>query len=115
MRRRPEKDKLIENFIKNAPGNVDAIQSTEAKTDIKDFHVYIQHAKWPLHNQKIEPSLAEGSSLRKPILVPLKEYEWNSIDRHTKALGIQKSEWIRYAIFKLMHEEQAYFAKQTNS
>ena len=108
MRKRLEKEQLIENFIKEAPH--DSIpQNVE-----KDLHTYIKHAKWPLSDSKAAPSLATGSNLRKPLLLPLKEYEWNSIDRHTKALGIQKSEWIRYAIFKLMYEEQEYFAKQKN-
>ena len=108
MRKRPDKEQLIENFIKKAP------QDANIQQDIKDLHTYIQHAKWPLCNNKITPSLAKGSNLRKPLLLPLKEYEWNSINRHVKALGVQKSEWIRYAIFKLMSEEQAHFVKQKN-
>jgi hypothetical protein len=41
----------------------------------------------------------------------LKEKEWNSIDRHVKALDRNKSEWIRHALLRLMQEEQIYCFK----
>lgn len=104
MRERPNKNKTEEAFINQGQAEV-----TDSR--VKDFRVYVKHSKWPIFKYNFNPSLAEGSILRKPITLPLKEYEWNSIDRHTKALGVQKSEWIRYAVFKLMSEEQAHFTK----
>lgn len=106
MRRKPIKSKE-DLFIENAQAH-DII----SQTSTEDIHQYVIREKWPISEEILTPSLSEGSNLRKPITLPLKEYEWNSIDRHTKTLGIQKSEWIRYAIFKLMQEEQAYFLQK---
>lgn len=78
----------------------------------EDLHSYVRPIDWPLSKEEISPSLAEGSeTLNKNMSIFLKEQEWNSIDRHTKALKLNKSTWIKYAIFKLMQEEQLYCFK----
>jgi hypothetical protein len=105
MRRRPNKDEE-QKFINQAKADF-----SETQTIKEDLHKYVRKSKWPISNEDISPSFAEGSSLRKPWTIPLKEYEWNSIDRHTKAIGVQKSEWIRHAMFRLMQEEQIFFLK----
>ena len=99
---------LDERFIDNAI-------SEKADTEIikEDLHKYVKLSKWPIL-EEASPSYAKGSHLNKNINLPLKEYEWNSIDRHTKMLGIAKTEWIRYAIAKLLQEEQIYFLKNHN-
>lgn len=102
MHRRPRKNSA-EDFINRAP---ELSQSQEA-------HTLLQHIKWPLLTYSA-PSMAEGSTLLKPISIALKEFEWNSIDKHTKILGVTKAEWIRSAIFKLMSEEQAYLTSKNN-
>ena len=77
-----------------------------------DLHSLVKPTKWPISNRNISPSMANGStSLRKTLTIQLKEAEWNSVDRHTKALNISKNEWVRYAILKLMQEEQLHFFK----
>jgi hypothetical protein len=101
MRKRPE-----EKFINEAVA--DAVDNQTIK---EDLHKYVKKTRWPINPEEISPSLASGSNLRRPINLPLKENEWNSIERHVKALGIGKTEWIRHAIFKLMQEEQIYFLK----
>ena len=103
MRKRPI-DR--QNFIDNASGDI-------AQTSIlkDDLHQYVKNTNWPLEKESLQPSLAEGSNLKKPMILPIKEFEWNSIERHTKALGVPKSEWIRYAIYKLMQEEQLFCFK----
>ena len=106
MRKRPSRNELESSFIDNAVTN-----KSDNETIKEDFHQYIKKSRWPVLEEDIAPSLAEGSKLRKPLTLALKEIEWNSIDRHTKTLGVAKLEWIRYAIFKLMQEEQIYFMK----
>jgi len=80
--------------------------------EIDDLHQYVRPIDWPLDKETISPSLADGSStLNKNMTIAVKENEWNSIDRHVKALKLNKSKWIRYALFKLMQEEQIYCFK----
>jgi hypothetical protein len=78
--------------------------------EVEDLHQYVRPVEWP--TDQVLPSLAEGSAtLNKNLSVYLKEKEWNSIDRHVKALGRNKSEWIRHALLKLMQEEQIHCFK----
>lgn len=72
---------------------------------------YTRRSRWPVDDKPIAPRMEKGGTFRKHINLPLKEYEWNSIDRHTKDLGVSKSDWIRYALFKQMEEEQIFFGK----
>lgn len=95
MRNRPRQD----HFIKAA--TVDRSEKILAPD-------YDMHVKWPILEDIGDPTMENGSTLRKPMTLPLKEYEWNTIDYHTKRLGVQKAEWIRYAIFRLLHAEQAF-------
>ncbi|MDR2781591.1 MAG: hypothetical protein LBB21_04035 [Holosporaceae bacterium] len=80
--------------------------------DVEDFHKYVRPFDWPISKDPVSPSLADGSAtLNKNLSVYLKEKEWNSIDRHVKALDRNKSEWIRYALLRLMQEEQIHCFK----
>lgn len=109
MRKRPSREQLIEQFIEAAPA-----EQLNRETSKEDIHNYVQPAPWPVIKEKVEPSWAKGDKvLRRSQNLSLKDYEWNSIDRHVKALGVQKVTWIRYAIFKLMQEEQDYFYKRS--
>ena len=83
----------------------------EKNTAIEDLHQYVRSIKWPIEDISISPSMSKGSKLGKPISISMKEYEWNTIDRHTKAIRIAKATWIKYAIFKLLQEEQVYCFK----
>lgn len=105
MRKRPKRQD-IGNFL-------DGSASLKADEGVlkEDYHRYVRRASWPLDDASPTPSMANGTNLRKPITLPLKEYEWNSLERHTKALGVQKSEWIRHAMFDLMQKEQLHFFK----
>jgi hypothetical protein len=81
--------------------------------EVEDLHKYVRPIDWPIFESPVAPSLAGGSAtLNKNLSVYLKEREWNSIDRHVKALDRNKSEWIRYALLKLMQEEQIYCFKK---
>jgi hypothetical protein len=107
MRRRPTEHTAEETFINQACADrADQIE--------KDLHMYVKKTKWPVYDDNCKPSMAHGSTLRKPILLSLKEYEWNSIHRHTQALGVSKASWFRHAILKLLSEEQQYFANDAN-
>jgi len=106
MRKRPEREMEEKKFIDNAQASM-----ADQKTIKEDFHKYVRRMNWPIDNTDISPSLAEGSNLRRHLTLSLTEKEWNSIDRHTKALGTNKTAWIRYAIFRLMQEEQIYYFK----
>jgi hypothetical protein len=108
MRKRPDRDDMEKKFINGAVADKKDDVYEQDKTEANS-HENVTRKKWPLEDIVIEPLLAPGSSLRRPINLPLKEYEWNSLDRHTRSLGVQKTEWIRYAIFKLMGEEQNHF------
>ena len=70
----------------------------------------VEKSKWPVLDTEI-CSLAEGSELKKHTLINLTEREWNTIDRHTNSLGISKNQFMKYAIFKTILEEQLYFLK----
>jgi hypothetical protein len=88
-------------------------EKRDEKGEIDDLHKYVSQIDWPIFKSPIAPSLAEGSAtLNKNLSIYLKEKEWNSIDRHVKALGRNKSEWIRHALLKLMQEEQIYCFKK---
>ena len=107
MRKSPTtKREQVEKFIDGAVSDL-----ASDKTIIEDLHKYVKHSRWPILLEKISPSLASGSNLNKGLNLPLKEYEWNSIDRHVKALGVKKTEWIRHAMFRLLQEEQIHFLK----
>jgi hypothetical protein len=113
MRNRPnpnepfgEKEK---KFIEQA--QADRLDSQDRK---EDLHSYVNPASWPLDQYHPSPSLAAGSHLKKPIVLYLTEQEWKSIDRHTKVLGVSKQEWIKYAIRKLLEEEQLFFLKNSS-
>jgi hypothetical protein len=94
--------------------NADAFVSQAAEEKMEglftseDLHHYVHRMAWPTGQEKVAPSMADGSSLNRSMTISLQEKEWNSIDRHAKALGIPKARWIRHAIFKLMEEEQKY-------
>jgi hypothetical protein len=80
--------------------------------EIEDLHKYVRPINWPISKEQISPSMADGSAaLNKNMSICLKEREWNSIDRHVKALDRNKSEWIRYAMLRLIQEEQLYCFK----
>lgn len=107
MKNRPTKEKV---FIDNA-----VAEKADITNQKEDLHQYVKkRTKWPLDDTPISPSMAEGSHLRKNINLTFKEFEWNSIDRHTKAIGISKTDWIRYAVFKQLQEEQIMFLKEKN-
>ena len=83
---------------------------------IKKSFIYIsskslnkQQLKWPILKINLKPIMHNGSSLRKPINLPLKEFEWNTLEDHTKKIGVGKTEWIRYAIYRILVEEQEYY------
>lgn len=85
--------------------------SHEAATVKEDFHHYVSKAHWPLDNTYPDPSLATGGTLKKPLLLYITEQEWNSIERHIKAIGISKQRWLKHAFYKLLNEEQMHFFK----
>ena len=100
MRKRPSYD-AERAFLEKARGD-----RADQQLIKEDLHTFVSPQPWPLDDIEPYPSMPEGSFLRKPMSLPLKEKEWNAIERHTKALGVSKSTWIRHAIFKLMEEEQ---------
>lgn len=104
MRKKPVLDKTKEDFIKGAyTERIDAIPPEKKEVNNR-------HLKWPMDGSLlIHPSMENGGSLRRPINIPLREFEWNTIDKHTKSLGVGKSEWIRHAIYLLLDAEQKYY------
>jgi hypothetical protein len=87
-------------------------QNKDEIGEVEDLHKYVKPVGWPISNEPVLPSLADGSmKLNKNLSIYLKEKEWNSIDRHVKAMGRNKSEWIRHALMKLMQEEQIHCFK----
>lgn len=107
MRKRPEtKDQFIDNALATKLDILD--ENEESYTAFKAI-------KWPLNDIAIKPSMSGGSSLNKPINISLKEFEWNTIDAHTKSIGVSKTAWIKYAAFKLLQEEQNYLYNNQKS
>lgn len=106
MRKRPEREIEEKRFIEGAEASI-----SDQKTVKEDLHKYVRKMNWPIDDADISPSLAKGSNLRKHLTLSLTEVEWNSIDRHTKSIGTNKTAWIRYAVFRLMQEEQIYYFK----
>lgn len=88
MREKPNHKKLQEDFINGAP----------LKSKYDDS---IQK------NSEYNVIFEEGSNLNKPVHITLKEYEWNTIDKHVKNQKISKAQWIRNAMFKLLESEQS--------
>ena len=108
MRRRSTSLELSreEAFITGAATEQEA---TTPKT--VDLHRYVVRPRtWPLSHPDPHPSLAKGrEDLKKPYLIHLTEQQWNSLERHTKVLGVSKAEWMRYAMSRLLEEEQQAF------
>ncbi len=74
-----------------------------------DMHEAVQRGPWPLLETP-SPSLADGrTDIDRPFVMRLKENLWLSVERHCKALGVDKSKWVREAMLKLMYEEQMYY------
>lgn len=107
MRKRPETllSDAKEQFIKSASSNEKNHGPQE------DLHRYVKPTIWPFTG-KTQPSLASSGHFTKSFRLTIKKFEWDAVERHVKSLGIQKSTWIRHAIFKLMEEEQLFFLKQ---
>lgn len=106
MRNRPKIEKtVIQKFLEIPEQNINK----------EDLHRYVKKSDWPIINPSPSPCFADGSTLKKPLLIYLNEIEWNSIDRHTKTLGISKQEWIKHAIYYLLEEEQNYFLREKNN
>ena len=107
MRRKPDAKELKEAFIKNSPVD-DETGATRHNAD----RSHQSYGKWPFGEIDDTPIFEEGSNLRKPINLQLKEFEWNTIDRHVKSLGVGKNEWFRYAVYKLLLSEQREILKK---
>jgi hypothetical protein len=105
MRRRSISLSREESFITGA-----ATEQEVTTPQTVDLHRYVRPHTWPLSHPHPSPSLAKGrEDLKKPYLIHLTEQQWNSIERHTKVLGVSKAEWIRHAILRLLEEEQQMF------
>lgn len=84
------------------------IQATPAPEDV-DPHQFVRRTEWPIL-PSLDPYMADGrEDLDKPFVMRMKENLWCSIDRHCKALGVDKSKWIRQAILNQMAAEQQHF------
>jgi hypothetical protein len=106
MRKRSTVVSNEEAFITGAATEQEVVQP---KTT--DLHRYVVRPRtWPLSHLNPTPSLAKGrEDLKKPFLIHLTEQQWNSLERHTKALGVSKAEWLRHAMLRLLEEEQLAF------
>ncbi|MDR2268139.1 MAG: hypothetical protein LBD81_01655 [Holosporaceae bacterium] len=103
MLRRSDIKANAEDFVLNA---------RDEQPMVDDLHSYIKPISWPIDPEVVAPSMAAGSAvLNRNLTITMKEIEWNSLDRHVKALNVSKAEWIRYAILKLIQEEQLHFFK----
>lgn len=118
MRKKPKLSHSEQKFIDNAISNDDSSGDIKSKHVLvdrdtsDDLHRYVTNSQWPIDNYSPNPSLDEGSNLKRSITLNTSEKEWNSIERHVKALDVPKAKWIRYAIMKLMEEEQLHYLKQ---
>ncbi len=99
MRKKPNITDKEKNFIDSADVNI----KDNLKNKSNDFE---NKSKWPFTSEDYTPVFPNGSNLKKPITLAIKEYEWLAIEEHTKMLGVSKTEWIRFAMYKLMFEEQ---------
>lgn len=98
MRKRPSDEQAIAKFIDSS--------SDSLFKGKEDGSKYVKGNRWPLIEDITLCTMADGSDLRKPLLINMKENEWKTIERHIKDLNVAKSEWIRAAIFKTIKEEQ---------
>lgn len=110
MRRKPDLKKSEKEFIENSltEKEENSLSKDISKKKIVEGKV---HLKWPFNDIVDEPKMEEGSSLRRPINLPLKEFEWNTLEIHTKKIGVGKTEWLRHAIYKLLIEEQDFYSR----
>lgn len=118
MRKKPKLSLDEKNFIENANSNdSSSVENSNAvlvdNDTSDDLHKYVTNSQWPVDNYTPNPSLDEGSNLKRTITLNTSEKEWNSIERHVKAIDVPKAKWIRYAIMKLMEEEQLHYLKQS--
>ncbi len=107
MKKRPtnklsERELRIEEFLNGAGHETKEQKDTLRNSPYKSGSKF----PWPLFEEEYTPMVQEGSSLSKNMTLALKEFEWKTIDFHTKVLKVSKSAWIRYAIMKLLDEEQ---------
>lgn len=96
-----------------APSPAVEEQSETPATDV-DPHQFVRRTEWPIL-PSLDPYMAEGrDDLDKPFVMRMKENLWCSIDRHCKALGVDKSKWIRQAILNQMAAEQQHFIEKNS-
>jgi len=105
LKKRPS-PKAIEEFIKGADIDQANPSPQTVSSEMPDFRPV-----WPIDRRNPNPQFAEGSILRKPLTINLRENEWNTIEEHIQNLGVRKTDWLRHALFKLIEEEQKYIAK----
>lgn len=99
MRKKRELDMLRQSFIHAA-----TVNSSERLAEIKRL---TSSDKWEWDpSLKDEIDFEEGSHLKKNITLILTESEWNTVDVHVKKLSVSKAEWLRYAVYRILAEEQ---------
>lgn len=98
------------------PPSIEQMPETAPTGDSKqeqevDPHQHVRRTEWPIL-PSLDPFMADGrEDLDKPFVMRMKENLWCSIDRHCKALGVDKSKWIRQAILNQMAAEQQHFTE----
>lgn len=112
MRKRPQNQELVNKFIDGASTNIEeqvnileSTQKTSQEIDL-NYAPPVENLTWPIDKEDIKPFYSEGCLLKKPLSINLNEKEWNTVDRHVKALGVSKDKWVKRAIFKQLYTEQ---------
>jgi hypothetical protein len=102
-----EKMKLDTTSIENL--------ATITNTQQIDPYTLVKRVAWPITYKRQSPLLAEGrNDIDKQFVMRLKEDLWNSVELHCESLCIPKSEWVREAILRQLHEEQEFFLSNNN-
>ncbi|AIL66134.1 hypothetical protein NOVO_09100 (plasmid) [Rickettsiales bacterium Ac37b] len=109
MRKRPIDVSKAEKFINDS-------SAEQTKEGLDELYKCVKGNVWPLQDTTDICTLAEGSNLKKPILINTNEKEWLTIERHLKDLNVSvKTEWYKNAIFKTIKEEQIMCLKKTKN
>ena len=110
---RPTAIPLPPKLVESAPEkSATSIPPAEPVNEDGDPHQFVHRTGWPIL-ESLNPYFADGrDDLDKPFIMRMKENLWLSIDRHCKALGVDKSKWIRQAILNQLAAEQQHFLNQ---
>jgi hypothetical protein len=79
----------------------------------RSIYNLVHRVMWPIDGE-VAPSLLKGrNDVEKNLSLRINEDIWLSIEAHCASLDVTKSEWIRFAMLRLLQYEQQWFINKS--